>query len=170
MQLINMALIIISDRATTGERKDSTVPAVLEWCSAKPFDLVEDFIVPDEADEISAALKAALNSENVDVIFTSGGTGFAERDITPEVTKKFITKFTPGMDEYLRIKGLAVTPHAALSRGISGISGNKLIINLPGNPKAVVENLEWLTAILPHAVKVLKGPVEDKEHNYKTEQ
>ena len=164
MQIIHFILIIISDRAARGKRPDETIPRVHEWCLSKPFELVEEFIVADERSEIEQALRAALAHTDIELIITSGGTGFAVRDITPEVTADFIDRRTPGIDEFLRLEGMKKTPFAALSRGISGISGNKLIINLPGNPTAVIENLDWLGKIVPHGLKVMQGDVQDKEH------
>jgi molybdopterin adenylyltransferase len=165
--MIPLILIIISDRAASGERPDETIPQVTSWLSGQPYELIEDFVVADNRREIEQAINASLAHRETALIVTSGGTGFAGRDITPEVTRTFILKPTPGIDEYLRAEGRKKTPFAVLSRGISGINGNKMIVNLPGNPKAVIENLGWLAKILPHAMKVLDGPVADSEHKVK---
>lgn len=168
-QPFGMVVIIVSDRAKSGSRLDETVPALVHWCSGRPFEIIEDFIVADEKSEIEEALRISLAMNNVSLVLTSGGTGFAHRDRTPEVVRPFLEKLTPGLDELLRSKGREVTPYAALSRGVSGIVGNKLVITLPGNPKAVLENMDWLEPILPHALNVLQRSVDDSEHHYKEE-
>ena len=162
--IINMIVLIISDRAYHKIRVDETVPKIQKWLDNKPVNFVKYFIIPDEANEIRKTIREALRVENIDLIITSGGTGFSQRDITPEITTEFIKKFTPGIDEYLRFRGNEITPFAALSRGVSGIVDKKLIINLPGNPKGVIENLTWLLEILPHAINLIKGSKSNGEH------
>ena len=164
MQKYDFDLIIISDRAATGERPDQTIPAVKEWTVGKPVQLKRTVIIPDRADDIRREIIKSVAEEDCPLVITSGGTGFARSDITPEVTREIIEKFTPGIDEYLRQSGMEQTIYAALSRGVSGIISNSLVINLPGNPGAVIQNLETLLKILPHAIKVLRGPVSDREH------
>jgi molybdenum cofactor synthesis domain-containing protein len=162
--IINMVVLIISDRVSKELRVDETLPLIKEWLVDKAVNLVDCYYVPDEAVEIRNAIKESLNMKNLDLIVTSGGTGFSNRDITPEITTEFIEKFTPGINEYLRLKGTEITPFAALSRGVSGIVKNIFIVNLPGNPKGVIENLTWLFEILPHGLKLIKGEVDDSEH------
>jgi molybdopterin adenylyltransferase len=163
--IINMIVLIISDRVYHKNRVDETMPMIQKWLLNKPANLVKHFIIPDEANAIRKTIRDALRIENIDVIITSGGTGFSKRDITPEISSEFIKKFTPGIDEYLRFKGTEITPFAALSRGISGIVDNKMIINLPGNPKGVIESLTWLLELLPHGINLIKGSKSDGEHN-----
>ena len=163
---IYISVIIISDRAASGNRADETIPIIKQWCLDNSFEIFSEYIVSDEKIEIAQALKKALAEKKTKLIITSGGTGFAARDNTPEVTGEFVEKFTPGIDEYLRMNSLKVTPFAALSRGISGIAKSKLIINLPGNPNAVLENLQWLEKILSHGIKLLSQNVDDSEHSF----
>ena len=167
MEQVEFNIIIISDRAYHGTRNDKTIPEVRSWCKDNNFRIVQSVIIPDEPDQIADAIHRFINEDNVQLILTSGGTGFAPRDITPEVTAHIIKKRTPGIDEYLRMVGLQKTPYAALSRGISGIVNNKLIINFPGNPRAVIENLEGLKKILPHALSLLRGSQNDDSHKIK---
>jgi len=162
---ISLGLIIVSDRAVSGVRPDQTIPTMQRWCREKGFNLIWNKIVPDNADQIADELKQAITAGGVDIILTSGGTGFSPNDVTPEATQRVIEKRTPGIDEYLRHKGTEKTPYAVLSRGISGISGNILIINLPGNPQAAIENMDWLEKILPHARALLKGTADDQSHS-----
>jgi len=122
--------------------------------------------VADEDHEIRAILRRALERENAHLIITSGGTGFSPRDITPESTRLLLQKLTPGIDELLRQSGINETPYAVLSRGVSGITNNKLVINLPGNPQAVISNLDVLKPILPHALRSLNEQIEDTEHQF----
>ncbi len=161
---LNMTIIIISDRAAQGIRDDETIPLVQTWCEENSNELVENRIVADEPEDIRNAILSAAKNPGCDLIITSGGTGLSERDSTPEVTSDLIDKPVPGISEYLRSEGVKKNIYAILSRGVSGSIGKKLIINLPGNPKAVVESLDWLKKILPHAIKVLQGPVQDQDH------
>jgi len=161
---IKLGLIVISDRAADGSRPDETAPLVRSWCTAHSYELIFDAVVPDEPEAIRDVLKDAVNREDLDLVITSGGTGLARRDLTPEITREFIDRPTPGIDEFLRAKGLEQTPYSVLSRGVSGLAGSRLIINMPGRSRAVVENLDWLLPVLQHAVRVSRGPVDDEEH------
>jgi len=164
---IRLGIIIISDRATTGERPDETIPLVRSWCTGKSMVLALSLTVPDDRSAIRKALERTLQKEDLDVVITSGGTGLSERDITPEITRKFIDKATPGIDEFLRAMGRQRTPFAVLSRGISGMAGNCLVVNMPGNPQAVIDNLDWLHPIISHALRVNRGSAADSEHQAK---
>lgn len=168
--LIKLVIIIISDRAAQGTRKDETLPHAQLWCRENSFIVIDSNIVSDDPDEIRNAILQASKNPECDLIITSGGTGFSDRDNTPEVTGALIEKPTPGIEQYLRSEGMKKTPYAALSRGISGIIKNKLIVNLPGNPQAVIESLGWLKKIIPHAIMVLKDQVQDRDHNIKRDQ
>lgn len=126
----------------------------------------EYLIVPDEKEEIEKALIYLCDDVKADVVLTTGGTGFAPRDITPEATKAVIEREAPGIAEAIRIKSLQITPKAMLSRAVSGIRGKSLIINLPGSPKAVKESLEFVLPVLPHAVEVLSGNTMNCGGNY----
>ena len=162
------AIITISDRSSKGLREDLSGPKLVE-CVTKENWLVEyASIVPDEIDIIVDALKNCLINPKIHIILTTGGTGFAPRDVTPEATKIVIEKNAPGIAEALRAESLKLTPHAMLSRGIAGISGNTLIINLPGSPKAVEENFIFLKPILQHAVDLLVGDPNSEAGHTKT--
>ncbi len=131
--------------------------------------LGEDFhyiVVADEKEEIERELIRLADEKNADVIFTTGGTGFAPRDITPEATKAVIEREVPGIPEAIRYESLKITKNAMLSRATAGIRGNCLIINLPGSPKAVKESLEVVLPVLPHAVKTLSGNTQNCGGNY----
>jgi molybdenum cofactor synthesis domain-containing protein len=166
MKPIPIILIIISDRAFHGTRQDETVPKVETWCRDNNFVLEQSNIIPDDEQMIQETIWRAVDTGTARLIITSGGTGFSPKDLTPEVTAQIIERRTPGIDEFLRAEGLKETPYAVLSRGISGIIKDKLIINLPGNPNAVIENLDWLKKILPHALSLLNGVRNDNNHKF----
>lgn len=159
-----MNILTVSDRSFRGERADKSGPAIIDFLKENDF-LIHDYqIVPDEMENIKNALSKWVE-EKIPLIFTTGGTGFAPRDITPEATLAIIEKETPGISEYLRYKSFQITPHATLSRAVSGIKNHSLIINLPGNPKAARECLEFLLPILPHAIELLlDDPGSEKNH------
>lgn len=114
-------------------------------------------VVPDELDVIKGTLMVWSDEVGLDLILTTGGTGFGPRDVTPEATRAVIQREAPGLAETMRAKGLKITPHAILSRAVAGIRGHTLIINLPGSPKAVREDLEAILPALPHGIELLKG-------------
>lgn len=149
-------IICVSDRCSQGICQDKSGPLIKEILS--PLGNVKQYeIVPDEKGEIEKALIYMCDDEKLDVVFTTGGTGFAPRDVTPEATKAVIEREAPGIAEAVRMKSLAITPKAMLSRAVSGIRGRTLIINLPGSPKSVKESLEVVLPVLPHAAEVLRG-------------
>lgn len=158
--MITIAIVTVSDRSSRGERDDLSGPEIQKWAEAFGYKVVSQTIVPDEPDKIKTIL-TELSDADYDLIFTSGGTGFGPRDFTPEATREVIEREAPGFAEAMRAKSLAITPHAMLSRAVSGIRKRSIIINLPGSPKAVKENLEFIKDALPHAVKLLKGKVAD---------
>jgi len=119
-------------------------------------------VVPDDREQIAEALVQMC--EGADVVLAAGGTGLAQRDVTPEATAMVIERQVPGIAEAMRAAGLRSTPHAMLSRGIAGVRGRSLIINLPGSPRGAVESLEAVWDALPHAVAVIRGPVTDEDH------
>ncbi len=152
-----VAVLTVSDRSSRGERPDAGGPAVAE--AVKHYlgwDVVPIKIVPDEIDAIVKQLHWWA-ADDVALIFTTGGTGFSPRDITPEATRKVIEREAPGLVEAVRAASLRITPHAMLSRAVAGIYRQTLIINLPGNPKAGREALEVLAPVLPHAIQTLRG-------------
>ena len=159
------AIVCVSDRCSQGVCQDKSGPLIKELVS--PLGKTAEYIlVPDEKEKIEEALIYLCDDVKADVILTTGGTGFAPRDITPEATKAIIEREAPGIAEAIRIKSLQITPKAMLSRAMSGIRGKSLIVNLPGSPKAVRESLEFILPVLPHAVEVLSGNTQSCGGNY----
>lgn len=152
-----VAILTVSDRGARGEREDRSGPAVREALAGLPGAcVVAEAIVPDEISAIEDALRRWV-AEGVDLILTTGGTGFSPRDVTPEATRRVIEREAPGLAEAMRASSLAHTPHAMLSRAVAGIAGTTLIVNLPGSPRAARENLEAILPALPHGLSKLKG-------------
>lgn len=165
--MVRFGLLIVSDRAARGEREDLTAPALTPLLEAAGHQVAAISIVPDETDKIGSALIEWCDIEQLDVILTSGGTGFAPRDVTPEATHAVIHKQAPGIAEAARSFSLKITPHAMLSRNSAGIRGKTLIINLPGSPKGAREILEYLLPILPHAVELInEDPRSEERHQF----
>lgn len=164
---IFVSILTISDRASLQERPDTSGPALLSLIEEYGWMAVRSAIIPDEYDQIVQILLEWCDAGITDIILTSGGTGFSTRDVTPEATQSVIQKLTPGISEFMRIESLKITPHAMLSRGTAGIRNKTLIINLPGSPKAAVENLKIILPILPHAVELLHdSPTAEAGHQY----
>ena len=157
---MKIGILTISDKGARGEREDRSGPAIREMMEAAGGVIVRARIVPDEQDEIRAAL-IDWSDEGLDLILTTGGTGFSPRDWTPEATKAVIDRETPGIPEAMRRAGLDKTPTAMLSRAAAGIRKSTLIINLPGSEKAVRESLEAILPALPHGVEILKGTASE---------
>lgn len=152
---MQIGILTISDRASRGEYEDKAGPLMVAILTERTnWQVARQEVVADEVDEIAAALRAWCDA-GVHLILTTGGTGFAPRDVTPEATKAVIERETPGIAEALRAESLKITRHAMLSRGVAGIRGRTLIVNLPGNPKAVKESLDILLPVLPHALDLL---------------
>ncbi len=148
-------VITVSDRSARGERPDTSGPRVAALLERHGFAVTGTAIVPDRGREIGAALRAAAGAAAL--VVTTGGTGFARRDITPEATRKVCERLAPGLSEAMRAGGAARNPRAWLSRGIAGLRGRSLIINLPGSPAGAEESLACIVALLPHALAVLGG-------------
>lgn len=162
---IRFAILTISDRSSSGEREDLSGPLLQQLVEQQGWAVTRTGIVPDVHDEIASLLVEWVNTASMDVILTSGGTGFAPRDVTPEATLSVIERRTPGLVEAIRARSLSITPHAMLSRAEAGIRGNVLIVNLPGSPKAVQENFEVISPVLPHAVSLLhEAPDSEAGH------
>lgn len=159
---LRFAILTVSDRSSRGERPDASGPILAELVLAQGWQLVQQMIIPDEVDRIINILQTWSDSGEVDVILATGGTGFAPRDVTPEATRAVVERLTPGLDEAMRSASLRVTPHAMLSRAISGIRKRTLIITLPGSPKGASENFQVVLPALEHAVKLLQE--EDAGH------
>lgn len=159
------AILCVSDRCSKGICEDKSGPLIKELLSSVGK-TKEYLIVPDEKAEIEKALIYLCDDVKADVVFTTGGTGLAPRDVTPEATLSVIEKNTPGISEAIRQKSLEITPKAMLSRAVSGIRGQTLIINLPGSPKAVKESIEVVLPVLAHAVETLSGNTVSCGGNY----
>lgn len=153
-------VITVSDRSYRGERADGGGPLVRQLLTDAGYDVDEIVIVPDEQDQIQDALIAAAEAD-VALIVTTGGTGFAPRDVTPEATIAVCQRLTPGIPEAMRSASMAITPRAMLSRAAAGIRDRSLIINLPGSPKGAKENLEAVLPSLRHGLEMLRGGVAD---------
>lgn len=162
---MKFAVICVSDRCSKGLCEDKSGPLISELL-ASLGDTVFYEIVPDEKTIISLSLIKACDKSDADIIFTTGGTGLAPRDVTPEATKAVIEKDVPGISEAIRQKSLEITSKAMLSRAVSGIRVKKLIVNLPGSPKAVKEALEIVIPVLPHAYETLTGNTISCGGNY----
>ena len=158
---IRVGVLTVSDKGSRGEREDLGGPAIRAAVEARGGAVGDTRIVPDDAEQIAAALRAMADALVLDVVFTTGGTGLAPRDVTPQATRGVIDYEVPGIGELLRATGLRKTPFAALSRQVAGVRGRTLIVNLPGSPKAVQEGLEVVLPLLPHAVSTLSGAVGD---------
>ncbi|RLC96331.1 MAG: molybdenum cofactor biosynthesis protein [Chloroflexi bacterium] len=151
------AILIASDKGARGERQDESGQAVQECLASLGVRWAKYEVVPDDMETISATLKDWADEGGLDVVFTSGGTGLAPRDVTPEATLAVVERLVPGIAEAMRVEGVKKTPLAMLSRGVAGIRKGTLIVNLPGSPRAVRECLEAVLPALPHAMETLRG-------------
>lgn len=154
---VKVGILTISDKGSVGERIDTSGPEIQTVVEAEGGKVVSYKIVPDEQYLIEEKLVHLADFEDADVILTTGGTGFSKRDVTPEATLEVIERHAPGFVEAIRAESLKITPHAMLSRAVSGIRGQTIIINLPGSPKAVRESLQVILPALRHGVQILKG-------------
>ena len=155
--MIQIAVVTVSDSAVGGTREDRSGPALRDRAAALGWTVSAMELVPDEPEQIAAVLVRLANSGEVSVILTTGGTGVALRDITPEATRAVIQREIPGLGELMRAEGLKFTPTAVLSRGLAGVRGRTLIVNLPGSPKGAVESLDAIAKLVPHIVDLLEG-------------
>ncbi|MCX7923726.1 MAG: molybdopterin adenylyltransferase [Clostridia bacterium] len=155
--MITVGILTASDKGSMGERQDESGKVIAEMINEINGEVSDYRMVPDEREIISAALKSMADDKGIDLILTTGGTGFSPRDITPEATLDIIERQVPGIPEAMRSKSLEITPKAMLSRAIAGIRGKTLIVNLPGSPKGVKECLSVILPVLPHAIEILKG-------------
>jgi molybdopterin adenylyltransferase len=155
--VIECAVVTVSDRCAAGAAEDTAGPAVADALAQKlPARISWTGVVPDEPATISQTLQN-LAGRNLDLVVTVGGTGCGPRDVTPEASSAVIEREVPGLAEAMRTASARITPHALLQRGVCGICGSTLIVNLPGSPKGAVENLNAIMAALPHAVELLRG-------------
>ena len=155
--MYRVAIITLSDTASKGERIDESGRVIAEIVQNEGYEVVFQKIIPDEGAMLEALLCDLADNNEADLILTTGGTGFSKRDNTPEATRRAIERETPGISEAMRYCSLQVTPRGMLSRGVSGIRKDALIVNLPGSPKAVRECLEYAIGALGHGLDILKG-------------
>jgi len=155
------AILTVSDRGSRGEREDISGPALAKWVMERGVQVAAATLVADEVKLIADTLQAWADSNAVDLILTTGGTGVSPRDVTPEATRQVLDREIPGFSEAMRAASLRKTVHAVLSRAVCGVRKKTLIINLPGSPAGAIENLEAVWEAVPHAVKKIKGDMED---------
>lgn len=151
------AVITLSDKGAAGERKDESGPLIKEMMEKEGYDVIEQLLLPDSKPVLQHHLMRLADQRQVNVIFTTGGTGFSERDITPEATIAVCDRMAPGIAEAMRAYSLNITKRAMFSRAVSGIRKKTLIINLPGSPKAVKESLEYILPAIGHGIGILRG-------------
>lgn len=162
---LRFGILTASDRSARGERPDLSGPALAELVQSQGWEVTQQAIVPDDISAIEKMMIGWVDGQTVDILLVTGGTGFAPRDVTPEATRAVIEREAPGISEAMRAASLKVTAHAALSRGVTGIRGDCLIINLPGSPNAAVENLQVVLPVLEHAVELMKGDPDAEAHH-----
>ena len=150
------AILTVSDRAAAGIYEDESGPALASFLAVRGFDIVATALVPDERTQIEAQLRAWV-SDGIALVVTTGGTGFSPRDVTPEATLAVCERLAPGIPEAMRSASRAITPHAVLSREVAGIAASTLIINVPGSPKAAIENLSAVIEAIPHGLDLLRA-------------
>jgi len=160
--MIEVGILTISDSSHQGTREDVSGPAVAEVCQAQGWHVAQRVVLPDEQQAISRALVTMVAS--LDVVFTTGGTGVAARDVTPEATRAVIEKELPGLSELMRAEGLKFTRRAVLSRAVAGTRDGTLIVNLPGSPKGARQSLGAILDLVPHIVELLQGNTTHEEN------
>jgi len=155
--MLRAAVVTVSDSAVAGTREDRSGPALRDRVQGLGWTVNAMELVADESDQIAAALRRLADTREVAVILTTGGTGVALRDVTPEGTRSVIDREIPGLGELMRAEGLKYTPKAVLSRGLAGVRGRTLIVNLPGSPKGALESFDAIAKLVPHIVDLLEG-------------
>lgn len=159
--MIKVAILTISDKGSRGEREDGTGPAIKSLIENHEYQVEYYKVIPDEMEQIQKELIYICDELKIELVLTNGGTGFSNRDVTPEATRNVIEKYVPGIGEVMRLRSLEITPKAMLSRAIAGIRKQTLIINLPGSPKGAVENLGFIMPALTHGIEILTGQASE---------
>ncbi|HXG44833.1 MAG TPA: MogA/MoaB family molybdenum cofactor biosynthesis protein [Gemmatimonadales bacterium] len=154
---IRVAILTVSDAGARGERRDTSGEAIADWVAARGFVLAERALVPDDQGRIAALLCRWADEDRADLVLTTGGTGLTPRDVTPEATRAVLTREAPGLAEALRMTAYPRFHRAALSRGVAGVRGRTLIVNLPGSPGGVQDGLAVLDDLVVHAVELVRG-------------
>ena len=158
---LRAAVLVLSDKGARGEREDLSGPALVEFLADRGHPDARLEILPDARDRIAERLRDWCDREKLDLVLTCGGTGVSPRDVTPEATRDVITREIPGFGEQMRAASLLKSPHAIISRALAGTRGGTLVINLPGSPRAAIENLEAVWGAVPHLVAKLQGDPTD---------
>jgi molybdopterin adenylyltransferase len=162
---IRCGILTVSDRSSRGERIDSSGPELARLVQAQGWSVIKQEVLPDDEAALRDLLINWADSGEMDVLLTTGGTGFSPRDVTPEATRAVIERDAPGLAEAMRAASLSITPHAMLSRIVTGIRKRTLIVNLPGSPKGALENLETVLPVIPHAIQLLRDdPASESTH------
>lgn len=155
--MIKVGIITSSDKGSAGQREDLSGAVIKEMVEDKGYKVIRQVILPDEQDLLAEEMKNMADNLDVELVLTTGGTGFSKRDVTPEATEEVCERMAPGITEAIRYFSLQITPRAMLSRATAGIRNNTLIINLPGSPKAVRESLEFCLDSVDHGLEILTG-------------
>ena len=159
--MFRVAIVCLSDKGYRGEREDTSSLVIEEMVLEKGYEVAKKILIPDEYNMIVETLTKICDSGEADLILTTGGTGFSKRDVTPEATLDVVERVVPGIPEAMRYYSLQITPKAMLTRAAAGIRKNTLIVNLPGSPKAVKENLEFILGPVDHGLEILLGRTAD---------
>ncbi len=158
---MRVGILTVSDGCARGAREDTSGAAIASWVEERGHDIAARAVVPDEAEEIVSTLRAWSDELNLDLVLSTGGTGMAPRDVTPEATRSVLEREAPGVAEEIRRRGLEATPFSILSRGVAGLRGATLIVNLPGSTGGVRDGLRVLEPLVEHAVRLARGETPD---------
>ncbi len=162
---MRVSVLTISDSVAGGKTEDRSGPAVIARCRELGWRIVSSAVRPDDRAAIEQFLRESADSNDADLILTTGGTGLGPRDVTPEATAAVVDRLVPGFSEHMRSAGMAKTPRALLSRGAAGVRGKAIIVNLPGSPRGAVENLQVILPVLSHAVELLRESPDAEGHH-----